>query len=155
MLDKVHQKRRRKEDLSFYPTPFSDNTQLYIHGIRSSVDEALSRMEVLLPDDNDGECVSEPWQRAYHPSCNGMHEFDDDDNGGPVELFENKEQKHCQRIEDDKQNKRRCKTLHSNVPSSQWDHFGQVLLREAEHALRQLTASRAFFCRSSSVVQGR
>jgi len=33
-------------------------------------------MEVLLTDDDDGECVSEPWQRAYHPSCNGMHEFD-------------------------------------------------------------------------------
>ena len=49
-------------------------------------------MEVLLTDDDGGDCVSESWQRAYHPSCNGMHEFDllhvdDDDNGGRVELF--------------------------------------------------------------------
>ena len=66
--------RQKKRRLDFDPTPFSDNTQLY--GIRNSDDEAVSKMEILLTDDDDGECVSEPWQRAYHPSCNGMHEFD-------------------------------------------------------------------------------
>jgi hypothetical protein len=71
-------------------TPFSDNTQLY--GLLSSDDEALSKMEVLLSDE-DGECVSETWHSQYHPSCNSVHEFDflhvdDRYSGAHLTLFE-------------------------------------------------------------------
>ena len=83
-------KRPKKRRLDFVPTPFSDNTQLY--GILSSDDSALSKMEPLRTDD-EGDCVVEPWQNEYFPSCNNMHELDllhvdDMNNGGHLKLFE-------------------------------------------------------------------
>jgi hypothetical protein len=82
--------KHRKTLFEMDSTPFSDNTQLY--GVLSSDDEALSKMEVLLPNE-DGECISEPWQKEYYPSCNNVHEFDfihvdDQSNGAHLGLFE-------------------------------------------------------------------
>lgn len=61
-------------ELSLYPTIFSDNTQLY--GIRDSGDPALSKMELVVEDENE-ECVPmAEWQSTYHPTCNSIHELD-------------------------------------------------------------------------------
>ena len=55
-----------KRNIELYPAVFSDNTQLY--GIRSSDDEALSKMETGNIH-NCGECVPmKDWQMACHPS---------------------------------------------------------------------------------------
>lgn len=57
-----------------YPAEFSDNTQLY--GILDSSDPALAAMELREPA-VQGECQPmADWQTAYHPSCNGLHEYD-------------------------------------------------------------------------------
>ncbi len=82
--------RPRKRRMDVDQTPFSDNTQLY--GIRSSDDEALSKMEIIERSE-DGECKSEIWQTEYQPSCNSVHEIDlikteDSENMGKLELFQ-------------------------------------------------------------------
>ena len=63
-----------KRYIDRYPAVFSDNTQLY--GIRSSDDEALSKMEIADTLNSD-ECVPmNEWQMAYYPSCNEIHALD-------------------------------------------------------------------------------
>lgn len=60
--------------LDVYPSPFTDNTQLY--SLLDSSDERLHTMELREPLD-DGECVPmQEWQTTFHPSCNAMHEMD-------------------------------------------------------------------------------
>lgn len=84
--------RPRRRKLEIDQTPFSDNSQLY--GLRSSDDEALSRMEVFRRTE-EGECKSEVWQTLYRPTCNNMHEIDlrftsDNLNTAKVNLFRDK-----------------------------------------------------------------
>jgi hypothetical protein len=66
----------QKRSVKIYPADFSDNTQLY--GLLDSEDPALSRMERrTFRDDemSDDECVPmRPWQIAYYPVCNSIHE---------------------------------------------------------------------------------
>ena len=82
--------RRKRRVLKVERTPFSDNTQLY--SILHSDDEKLSKMESVQTQDTGDECMSDSWQREYHPSCNSVHEFDlmhldDAREGGRLQLF--------------------------------------------------------------------
>ena len=91
-MDKESLKRPRRRKLEIDQTPFSDLSQLY--GLRSSDDEALSKMEIFRRIE-EGECRSEIWQTLYRPSCNNMHEIglrftSDNLNSAKVTLFEDK-----------------------------------------------------------------
>ena len=68
-----------------YPTEFSDNTQLY--GVLDSADPELKGMEIREPY-TQGECQPiADWQTTFHPSCNGMHEYDLSDVNEKATLF--------------------------------------------------------------------
>jgi Protein kinase domain len=81
----------RHRDMELYPTPFTDNTQLYpILDSSDEEEERIRTMERRPPYENE-ECVPmADWQTTYYPSCNGMHELnlaDYDDSNEKLTLF--------------------------------------------------------------------
>jgi hypothetical protein len=77
MLGNFVGKLNRNRGLAVYPSPFTDNTQVYpILDSRDDEDARIKTMEVRAPY-SEGECVPmADWQTTFNPSCNGMHELD-------------------------------------------------------------------------------
>lgn len=77
MLGNFDGNRNLDRELELYPSPYTDNTQVYpILDSRDDEDERIRTMEMRRPY-SEGECVPmADWQTTFNPSCNGMHELD-------------------------------------------------------------------------------